>query len=90
MKTFAFAMSVVLASGSLAAAGPSDLSFIEDAKYLDRAAQSSAGAVLVGEFAADGVPGLASTLLIVAAPRLAFAKAAAFIAQGTRRGGGSR
>jgi UDP-3-O-[3-hydroxymyristoyl] glucosamine N-acyltransferase len=77
----------VTSAASLAAAGPSDLSFIEDAKYLDRAAQSGAGAVLAGEFAADGVPGLSSTLLIVAAPRLAFAKAAAFIAQGTRRGG---
>jgi UDP-3-O-[3-hydroxymyristoyl] glucosamine N-acyltransferase len=75
----------ITAAASLAAAGPSDLSFIEDAKYLDRAAQCRAGAVLAGEFAAEGVPGLDSTLLIVKAPRLAFARAVAFIADSGRR-----
>lgn len=70
----------IRSAASLAAAGPSDLSFIEDAKFLDRVAQCRAGAVLAGEFAAAGVAGLSSTLLIVSAPRLAFARAAAFIA----------
>jgi UDP-3-O-[3-hydroxymyristoyl] glucosamine N-acyltransferase len=78
----------IAAAASLAAAGPSDLSFIEDAKYLDRAAQCRAGAVLAGQFAADGVPGLQSTLLIVDAPRLAFAKAARFIAESGRTASG--
>src|SRR2546427_12191173 len=78
----------ITAAASLSAAGPSDLSFIEDAKYLDRAAQCRAGAVLAGEFAADGVPGLESTLLIVKAPRLAFARAVAFIADSGRKPGG--
>ena len=34
----------ITAAASLAAAGPSDLSFIEEAKYLDRAAGCHAGA----------------------------------------------
>jgi UDP-3-O-[3-hydroxymyristoyl] glucosamine N-acyltransferase len=70
----------ITAAASLSNAGPTDLSFIEDAKYLDRAAHCRAGAVLAGEFAAGGVPGLESTLLIVTAPRLAFARAVAFMA----------
>jgi UDP-3-O-[3-hydroxymyristoyl] glucosamine N-acyltransferase len=78
----------ITAAASLSNAGPSDLSFIEDARYLDRAAQCRAGAVLAGEFAADGVPGLDSTLLIVNAPRLAFARAVAFIADSGRRPSG--
>ncbi|HEY3043228.1 MAG TPA: UDP-3-O-(3-hydroxymyristoyl)glucosamine N-acyltransferase [Vicinamibacterales bacterium] len=78
----------ITAAASLSTAGPSDLSFIEDAKYLDRAAQCRAGAVLAGEFAAGGVPGLESTLLIVKAPRLAFARAVAFIADSGRKPSG--
>ena len=78
----------ITAAASLSTAGPSDLSFIEDAKYLDRAAQCRAGAVLAGEFAADGVPGLESTLIIVNAPRLAFARAVAFIADSSRQSSG--
>jgi UDP-3-O-[3-hydroxymyristoyl] glucosamine N-acyltransferase len=78
----------ITSAASLAAAGPSDLSFIEDAKYLDRAAQCRAGAVVAGEFAAGGIPGLQATLLIVAAPRLGFAKAAAFIAEAGRKSSG--
>src|SRR5213080_4156345 len=75
----------ITAAASLSSAGPSDLSFIEDPKYLDRAAQCRAGAVLAGEFAADGVPGLESTLIIVNAPRLAFARAVALIADAGRQ-----
>jgi UDP-3-O-[3-hydroxymyristoyl] glucosamine N-acyltransferase len=78
----------ITSAASLAAAGPSDLSFVEDAKYLDRAADCRAGALLAGEFAAGGIPGLRSTLLIVPAPRLAFAKAAAFVAEAGRKPGG--
>lgn len=78
----------ITAAASLSTAGPTDLSFIEDAKYLDRAAQCRAGAVLAGEFAAEGVPGLESTLIIVKAPRLAFARAVAFIADSGRKPGG--
>src|SRR5580765_7186160 len=78
----------ITAAASLAAAGPADLSFIEDAKYLDRAAQCRAGAVLAGEFASDGVPGLDSTLIIVNAPRLAFARAVAFMADAGRKPSG--
>jgi UDP-3-O-[3-hydroxymyristoyl] glucosamine N-acyltransferase len=78
----------ITAAASLSTAGPADLSFIEDAKYLDRAAQCRAGAVLAGEFAAGGVPGLESTLLIVKEPRLAFARAVALIADSGRRPGG--
>src|SRR4051812_35584781 len=69
---------------SLAAAGPSDLAFVEDAKYLAQASQCHAGALLAGDFAANGVPGLSSTLIIVPAPRLAFAKAASLLAQAAR------
>jgi UDP-3-O-[3-hydroxymyristoyl] glucosamine N-acyltransferase len=69
---------------SLAAAGPTDLAFVEDAKYLAQASQCRAGAVLAGDFAANGVPGLSSALIIVPAPRLAFAKAAALLAQAAR------
>ena len=75
----------ITAAASLATAGPADLSFIEDAKYLDRAAQCRAGALLAGEFAGGGIAGLAATLLIVGAPRLAFARAAALIADSRRR-----
>jgi len=78
----------ITAAASLATAGPADLSFIEDAKYLDRAAQCRAGAVLAGEFASDGVPGLESTLIIVSAPRLAFARAVAFMADAGRKPSG--
>jgi UDP-3-O-[3-hydroxymyristoyl] glucosamine N-acyltransferase len=78
----------ITAAASLAAAGPSDLSFVEDPKYLDQAQACRAGAVLAGEFAAAGVPGLSSTLVIVAAPRLAFARAAAYLADAARPPGG--
>jgi UDP-3-O-[3-hydroxymyristoyl] glucosamine N-acyltransferase len=78
----------ITAAASLSAAGPADLSFIEDAKYLERAAHCRAGAVLAGEFAADGVPGLESTLIIVNAPRLAFAKAVAFMTNSGRKPSG--
>lgn len=73
---------------SLSAAGPTELSFVEDAKYLGQAAQCRAGAVLAGGFATAGIPGLESTLVIVDAPRLAFAKAAALLAAEARKATG--
>lgn len=75
----------IMAAASLAAAGPSDLTFVEDTKYLDKASECRAGAVLVGTFAAEGIPGLQATLLIVSTPRLAFARAAALLAATDRR-----
>jgi UDP-3-O-[3-hydroxymyristoyl] glucosamine N-acyltransferase len=78
----------VTSAASLAAAGPSDLSFVEDPRYLDHAARCRAGAVVAGEFAAGGVSGLDSTLLIVGAPRLGFARAAAYLADAARRSTG--
>ena len=64
---------------SIASASPSDLVFVEDEKYLARALQSGAGAVIAGEFeaGASGKP-----LLICRHPRLAFARAARFLQDG--------
>ena len=78
----------IVSVASLAAAGPTDLAFVEDAKYLAQASLCRAGAVLAGDFAAHGVPGLSATLIIVPAPRLAFAKAAALLAQAARKSTG--
>jgi len=78
----------IQSAASLAAAGPSDLSFIEDAKFLPRVAECRAGAVVAGEFAAGGVAGCHATLLIVGAPRLAFARAVAFMNDAARKGSG--
>ena len=54
---------------ALADAGPSDLSFLANPKYLDQARRTSAGAVLV----APGVDLPGVTLLVVADPYLALA-----------------
>ena len=78
----------IISVASLAAAGPTDLAFVEDPKYLAQAAQCRAGAVLAGDFAANGVLGVSSSLIIVPAPRLAFAKAAALLAQAARKATG--
>ncbi len=68
---------------SLASAAAGDLVFVEDEKYLTRAMQSGAGAVIAGEFAtgASGKP-----LLICRHPKLVFARAAAFLQDGKRAG----
>jgi UDP-3-O-[3-hydroxymyristoyl] glucosamine N-acyltransferase len=63
----------VSAVASLASASPHDLVFVEEQKYLARALQSAAGAVMAGEFAA-GAAG--KPLLICRHPKLAFARAA--------------
>lgn len=62
---------------SLEAARAGDLVFVADEKYLARALQSSAGAVIAGEFAA-GATG--KPLLIGQHPKLLFARAARFLA----------
>ena len=63
---------------SLQSAGPEDLVFVEDAKHLNLAMASNAGAVLAGEFARNGTH--AKPVLIAPQPRLAFARAAAWLA----------
>jgi UDP-3-O-[3-hydroxymyristoyl] glucosamine N-acyltransferase len=57
---------------SIASATAGDLVFVEDEKFLARALQSGAGAVIAGEFAA-GAPG--KPLLMCGHPKLAFARA---------------
>jgi UDP-3-O-[3-hydroxymyristoyl] glucosamine N-acyltransferase len=67
---------------SIGSASRHDLVFVEEEKYLARALQSGAGAVIAGEFAAtsSGKP-----LLICGHPKLTFARAAHFL-QGNRDG----
>ena len=66
----------------------SDLVFVEDEKYLPRALQSGAGAVIAGEFAAGSSAARSSgkPLLISRHPRLAFARAARFLREENRDG----
>jgi UDP-3-O-[3-hydroxymyristoyl] glucosamine N-acyltransferase len=63
---------------SASTALPSDLVFVDHMRRLDEALTSRAGAVIAGEFAATGPS--PKPLLIVKEPRLAFARAAAFLA----------
>jgi UDP-3-O-[3-hydroxymyristoyl] glucosamine N-acyltransferase len=70
---------------SIASASPQDLVFVEEEKYLARALQSGAGAVIAGEFAA-GASG--KPLLICRHPKLAFARAARFLQEGHHKEGG--
>jgi UDP-3-O-[3-hydroxymyristoyl] glucosamine N-acyltransferase len=78
--------SVELSSvASIGSASQGDLVFVEEEKYLSRALQSRAGALVAGEFAAasSGKP-----LLISSHPKLAFARAARFLQEGNRGGRG--
>jgi UDP-3-O-[3-hydroxymyristoyl] glucosamine N-acyltransferase len=61
---------------SLKSAMASDVVFVDDAKHIAAAMESRAGAVIVGDFAADET---AKPLLISSQPRLAFARAAALL-----------
>lgn len=70
---------------SLSAATAETLVFVEDAKHLDGALASAAGAVIAGEFAAVTVS--QKPLLIAAQPRLAFARAARLLADKDKRTG---
>ena len=77
---------------SLASASRNDVVFVEDEKYLSRALQSAAGAVIAGEFA-ESLFASGSTpkpLLISKHPKLAFARVARFLQDGgrQRRGAG--
>jgi UDP-3-O-[3-hydroxymyristoyl] glucosamine N-acyltransferase len=63
---------------SIASAGSADLVFVEDEKNLYLALESSAGAVIAAEFAASKT--CPKPLLISPQPRLAFARAAKFLA----------
>jgi UDP-3-O-[3-hydroxymyristoyl] glucosamine N-acyltransferase len=66
---------------SIASASSDDLVFVDDEKYLSRALQSGAGAIIAGDFAAwsSGKP-----LLIVRHPKLAFARAARLLGEDTQ------
>jgi len=66
----------IAAVASIASATARDLSFVEDEKNLSSALKSDAGAVIAGDFAAASN---AKPLIISNSPKLAFARAAAFL-----------
>jgi UDP-3-O-[3-hydroxymyristoyl] glucosamine N-acyltransferase len=66
---------------SIGSASKHDLVFVEEEKYLPRALQCGAGAVIAGEFAAASSD---KPLLISRHPKLTFARAARFLADGNR------
>jgi UDP-3-O-[3-hydroxymyristoyl] glucosamine N-acyltransferase len=68
---------------SIGSASNNDLVFVEEEKYLLRALQSGAGAVIAGEFA---VGSTGKALLISSHPKLTFARAARFLRDGSRDG----
>jgi UDP-3-O-[3-hydroxymyristoyl] glucosamine N-acyltransferase len=68
---------------SIGSASQNDLVFVDEEKYLARALQSGAGAVIAGEFAAASS---SKPLLISGHPKLAFARAARFL-RGNHDGG---
>jgi UDP-3-O-[3-hydroxymyristoyl] glucosamine N-acyltransferase len=71
---------------SIGSASQDDLVFVEEEKYLPRALQSGAGAVIAGEFAAASS---GKALLISGHPKLTFARAARFL-QGNHDGRDAR
>jgi UDP-3-O-[3-hydroxymyristoyl] glucosamine N-acyltransferase len=66
---------------SIASASTDDLVFVEEEKYLARALQSGAGAVIAGEFAEASTR---KPLLISQHPKLTFARAARLFRDGNR------
>src|SRR5262245_40569692 len=64
---------------SLGGATTADLIFVDHVRFLDEALASRAGAVIAGDFAANGPGG--KPLLICKEPRLSFARAAALLAE---------
>jgi UDP-3-O-[3-hydroxymyristoyl] glucosamine N-acyltransferase len=76
----------IVGVASIGSASRHDLVFVEDEKYLSRALQSGAGAVIAGEFAAAAT---GKPLLISIHPKLTFARAAAFLRDGNRMQSGS-
>ena len=69
---------------SMESATPDDLIFVEDEKHMAAALQSIAGAVIAGEFAASS--SARRPLLISNHPKLAFARAAGMLQDGSRHG----
>jgi UDP-3-O-[3-hydroxymyristoyl] glucosamine N-acyltransferase len=67
---------------SMQSAGPDDLVFVEDEKHLAAALKSRAGALIAKEFAAS-VP-CGRPVLISDDPKLAFARAARMLSEGSR------
>ena len=80
----------VSAVASIESASADDLVFVEDEKHLAAALQSHAGAVIAGEFAAEFAETLAASLssnrplLLSNHPKLAFARAARFLREGSQ------
>jgi UDP-3-O-[3-hydroxymyristoyl] glucosamine N-acyltransferase len=74
------------AVASMESATPQDLIFVEYEKHLPSALQSSAGAIIAGEFAETLAASRVGTrpLLIANHPKLAFARAAQFFQQGSK------
>jgi UDP-3-O-[3-hydroxymyristoyl] glucosamine N-acyltransferase len=70
---------------SLGAASSSDLSFVEDPKFVEPAAKCSAGALIVAEGMEKELAG--KTLIVVKNPRLAFAKAGAELLRTQKQSG---
>ncbi len=68
---------------SIGSASKNDLVFVEEEKYLSRALQCGAGAVIAGEFVFAGTSS-AKPLLVSSHPKLAFARAARFLQDGSR------
>ena len=68
---------VIRAVASIASASSDAIVFVEDEKHLAAALNSTAGAVIAGAFARNTPT--SKPLLIVSHPRLAFARAAAFL-----------
>jgi UDP-3-O-[3-hydroxymyristoyl] glucosamine N-acyltransferase len=77
---------------SLKSADERSLVFVDDVKHLDSALASAAAAVLAGEFAerSGTIPSSRKPLLISSQPRLAFARAAKFLADTRTNGRGIR
>jgi UDP-3-O-[3-hydroxymyristoyl] glucosamine N-acyltransferase len=71
---------------SLAAAQSQDLSFVEDARFVETASTSKAGVLIVGEFETAALR--TATLIVTKNPRLAFAKAGAVLACQSKRPAG--
>ena len=72
---------------SIESASNEHLVFVEDEKHLPAALKSRAGAIIAGPFAAS-VPGDRS-MLISEQPKLAFARAARFLSEGSGDGAGA-
>jgi UDP-3-O-[3-hydroxymyristoyl] glucosamine N-acyltransferase len=70
---------------SIASAGSEHLVFVQDAKYLEAALTSKAGALLAGEFASEAVAGARMSVVIAQNPRLAFAQIAAELLRTQRK-----